>query len=238
MAARVIQGVGGALLTPGQPRPDRCTFHPTTVRGRSAPGRPGRVSGSSGPAGRRVSGRGGHLAAPSSSSTSRWGRSSFGPRAGMSPRAATRRSAGGWTWSARPLATVALAGITFAFIQASDHGIGSAAGDRRPPDRARSRGRFRAWSSATARTRCCRSRSSDPASSPARTWSPSPSTRRSAAVFFLLVVFLQVGLGYSPDGGRCGLAAVTVIMLGLSARDGCAGAANRPALSPDRRAHC
>ena len=217
--ARVIQGVGGALLTPGSLALIDATFHPDD-RGRAI-GQWSALGGISAAIGPLV---GGYLV---ESVTWRaiffiniplglfvvWAARRHVPES-RDPTVSGRLDVIG-----SALAAIALGGLTFALIQASGHGIGDpkvlvalvigiaaavafvmverrSAHPMLPLEIFRSR-QFTSANLVTFTVYAAL-----------------------GGVFFLLVVFLQIGLGYSPIAAGAASLPVTVIMLALSARMG------------------
>jgi len=219
IAARVFQGIGGALLTPGSLAIIEATFHPDD-RGRAI----GAWSGLGGVAAAVGPLLGGYLVDEVS-----W-RAIFliNIPLGAFVVWASRRHVpetrdptitGGLDLPGSVLATVGLAGVTFALIQAPEEGIGSPAVVAA----------MVAGVAALLAFLRAERRSVQPML-PLSIFSSREFTSANlvtfvvyaalGGVFFLLVVFLQVGLGYTPIAAGAASLPVTALMLLLSARAG------------------
>jgi EmrB/QacA subfamily drug resistance transporter len=219
IAARVIQGIGGALLTPGSLAIIESTFHPDDRA--PAIGAWSALGGVAAAIGPLVGGylvdavtwRAIFLLNLPLGALVVWAASRHVPET-HDPTVSGRLDVRGSL-----LATVALAGITFAFIQASEQGIGSAdvlialalglvsgaaflytERHALQPMLPLSIFKSRQFTSANLLTFVVYA--------------------ALGGVFFFLVVFLQVSLGYSAVEAGAASLPVTVIMLALSARAG------------------
>jgi EmrB/QacA subfamily drug resistance transporter len=219
VAARVVQGVGGALLTPGSLAIIEATFHPDD-RGRAI----GAWSGLGGIAAAIGPLVGGWLIEAVSWRAIFfiniplgvfvvWGASRHVPET-RDPTISGRLDFAG-----SALASLALGGVTFAAIQASEDGLGSPAvlGAL-----------VLGLASAVAFVRVER-RSAEPML-PLSIFASRQFTGANlvtfvvyaalGGVFFLFVVFLQVALGYTPIAAGAASLPVTALMLVLSSRAG------------------
>ncbi len=219
IAARVFQGIGGALLTPGSLAIIEASFHPDD-RGRAI-GAWSALGGIAGAIGPLV---GGWLIEAIS-----WRAIFFinVPLCAFVVWAARRHLPetrdptihGRLDFRGSALASLALAGITFAVIQAPDQGLGSppvivalvvgvvsavafVSAERRSPEPMLPLSIFasRQFTSANVLTFVVYT--------------------ALGGVFFLLVVFLQVALGYTPVAAGAASLPVTAVMLVLSPRAG------------------
>jgi EmrB/QacA subfamily drug resistance transporter len=219
IAARVLQGVGGALLTPGSLAIIEASFHPDD-RGRAI-GAWSALAGVAGAVGPLV---GGYLVQAVS-----W-RAIFLLNVPLGafvvwasrrhiPETRDPRATGGPDVRGSVLAMAALGGLTFALIEAPGQGIGS------PSVLA---ALLLGVAALVAFVRA-EHRSAQPML-PLGIFSSRQFTGANlvtfavyaalGGVFFLLVVFLQVALGYSAVAAGAASLPVTALMLGLSARMG------------------
>ncbi|MGH2991999.1 MAG: MFS transporter [Solirubrobacterales bacterium] len=219
IAARVIQGIGGALLTPGSLAIIESTFHPDD-RGRAI-GAWSALGGIAGAIGPLV---GGWLIEAVS-----WraiffiniplGAFVVWAAARHVPETRDPTISGGLDFKGSALASLALAGLTFAVIQASEDGFGS------PPVLA-----ALAVGLASAVAFVFAERRSPEPMLPLSIFESRQFTSANlvtfvvyaamGGVFFLLVVFLQVALGYSPIAAGSASLPITLLMLALSPRAG------------------
>jgi EmrB/QacA subfamily drug resistance transporter len=219
IAARVVQGIGGALLTPGSLAIIEATFHPED-RGRAI-GAWSALGGIAGAVGPLV---GGWLIEAVS-----WraiffiniplGAFVVWAAARHVPESRDPMITGRLDLQGSALASLALAGLTFAVIQAPEDGFGSpmviaaivvglvsavafVRAERRSPEPMLPLSIFdsRQFTSANVVTFVVYA--------------------AMGGVFFLLVVFLQVALGYSPIAAGAASLPITVLMLALSPRAG------------------
>ena len=117
------------------------------------------------------------------------------------------------------LAALGLAGTTYALIEAP--GAGRVGGDRRHRRSAAcSRSSPSSSPSAAARTRCCRSEIFSSRQFSAANAVTFVVYAALGGVFFLLVAFLQISMGYSPIEAGAASLPVTLLMLLFSARSG------------------
>jgi EmrB/QacA subfamily drug resistance transporter len=219
IAARVVQGIGGALLTPGSLAIIEATFHPDD-RGRAI-GAWSALGGIAGAVGPLV---GGWLIEAVS-----WraiffiniplGAFVIWAAARHVPESRDPTITGRLDLQGSALASLALAGLTFAVIQAPEDGLGS------PMVIAAI---VVGVASAVAFVRAER-RSAEPML-PLSIFDSRQFTSANVVtfvvyaamggVFFLLVVFLQVALGYSPIAAGSASLPITVLMLAMSPRAG------------------
>ena len=219
IAARVVQGIGGALLTPGSLAIIEATFHPDD-RGRAI-GAWSALGGIAGAIGPLV---GGWLIEAVS-----WraiffinipiGAFVVWAAARHVPETRDPTISGGLDFKGSALASLALAGLTFAVIQASEDGFGS------PPVLA-----ALVVGLASAFAFVWAERRSPEPMLPLSIFDSRQFTSANVVtfavyaamggVFFLLVVFLQVALGYSPIAAGSASLPITLLMLALSPRAG------------------
>ena len=213
-----LQGIGGALFTPGSLAIIQASFRPDD-RSRAIGAWSG-LAASPRAAGPLI---GGYLLAVGSW---RWVFFINVPVAGLRarcsrpatcPRRVIRRAPAGSTSRAWPWPSCSSAGLTYGLIEGPSHGWSSPAGRRRPGAGRRGRTRLPLRGTPRVRSDAARSRCSAPASSAAPTRSPSPSTARLGGALFLLPVELQIVAHYTPLASGLALLPVTLIMLVFSA---------------------
>jgi EmrB/QacA subfamily drug resistance transporter len=219
IAARVVQGIGGALLTPGSLAIIEATFHPDDrARAIGAWSALGGVAAAVGPL------LGGYLVDAVS-----W-RAIFLINLPLGafvvyqarrhvPETRDPTVTGRMDLRGAALAALALGGFTFALIQAPEQGVGSAA-----VATALVTGLVASVLFVRAERR------SRQAMLPLEIFSSAQFTSANlltfvvyaalGGVFFLLIVFLQVSLGYSPIAAGAASLPITALMLLLSARAG------------------